>query len=383
LLFGRPVRFPIFEHYLHIVFDRVLDARHGSCAVEILAEVAGIDRCKPCRRLVQSFLSDDRAAECDADLKRPALAHAAAPACPLRFCHEEHIENTNAAESTIVPAPVEGFAACRTFDACLIFPAVSGPICGPRCLGCLPTIQSQSQSWDLVSSSRRRLRADKLPRLFELCLPRPAKDPPAGPGWIHEIKHDGFRILAHRQGPVVRLITRNGHDLADRFPLAAAAITALPVKSCVVDGEAIVCDDNGLAVFDLIRGHGRNARAILCAFDLLELDGKDLRRAPLEERKHTLANLLFRERNGIVFNQHYDGSGEIVFKRACALGCEGNGLARHTGPGDRGTGSRSRTRRRQRCGGSKKKKIEPDGRSPLPAALDCRRNRSLLVCFRA
>jgi ATP-dependent DNA ligase len=66
-----------------------------------------------------------------------------------------------------------------------------------------------------------------------------------------------------------------GHDLADRFPLAVTAIAALPVKSCIVDGEAIACDDNGLAVFDLIRGHGRNGRAILCAFDLLEVNGQD------------------------------------------------------------------------------------------------------------
>jgi ATP-dependent DNA ligase len=83
---------------------------------------------------------------------------------------------------------------------------------------------------------RRRLRAEQsLPR-FEPCLPRPAQEPPAGPGWLHEIKHDGFRILAHRQSCSVRLRTRNGHDLADRFPLAAEAIEALPVRSCVITG---------------------------------------------------------------------------------------------------------------------------------------------------
>jgi bifunctional non-homologous end joining protein LigD len=79
------------------------------------------------------------------------------------------------------------------------------------------------------------------------------------PGWIYEIKHDGFRILAHRRGRSIRLTTRNGYDFADRFPLVEAAIEALPIRSCVIDGEAIVCDDNGLAVFDLIRSHGSNA----------------------------------------------------------------------------------------------------------------------------
>ena len=81
----------------------------------------------------------------------------------------------------------------------------------------------------------RRLRADRtLPR-FEPCLPRAAKKPPAGPGWIHEIKHDGFRIVAQLDTAGVRLVTRNGFDLAGRFPLAAAAIASLPARSCVVD----------------------------------------------------------------------------------------------------------------------------------------------------
>jgi ATP-dependent DNA ligase len=115
---------------------------------------------------------------------------------------------------------------------------------------------------------RRRLSAERSTPPFDPCLPRSAKQPPTGPGWLHEIKHDGFRILAYRQGRTIHLITRNGHDLADRFLLAAEAVAALPVRSCVIDGEAIVCDDSGLAVFDLIRGHGRT---ILCVFDLLEV----------------------------------------------------------------------------------------------------------------
>src|ERR1700722_15646032 len=170
---------------------------------------------------------------------------------------------------------------------------------------------------------QRRVRSEQsLPR-FEPCLPRVAAVPPSGPGWIHEIKHDGFRILAHRQGRAVRLLTRNGKDLADRFPLAAAAILALPVKSCVVDAEAIVCDDTGMAVFDLIRGHGRNGRAILCAFDLLEVNGEDIRREPIEDRKRRLAGLLQLPHDGIALNEHYEGDGTTIYRHACALGCEG------------------------------------------------------------
>ena len=95
-----------------------------------------------------------------------------------------------------------------------------------------------------------------------------------------------------RRGRAIRLITRNGNDLADRFPLAAEAVAALPVRSCVIDAEAIVCDDSGLAVFDLIRGHGRNRRAILCAFDLLEVNSEDIRAEPIEDRKRRLTGLL-------------------------------------------------------------------------------------------
>jgi bifunctional non-homologous end joining protein LigD len=114
--------------------------------------------------------------------------------------------------------------------------------------------------------------------IIEPCLPSPAKAPPSGSGWIHEIKHDGFRILARRDSAGVRLITRKGNDFSGRFPFIAMAVGKLPVRSCLIDGEAIVCDENGLAVFDLIRRHGALASAVHCAFDLLELDGRDLRR---------------------------------------------------------------------------------------------------------
>jgi bifunctional non-homologous end joining protein LigD len=170
---------------------------------------------------------------------------------------------------------------------------------------------------------RRRLRADQSQPRLGPCLPRSAREPPSGLGWLHEIKHDGFRILAHRQGRAIRLVTRNGRDLADRFPLAADAVAALPVRSCVIDTEAIVCDDSGLAVFDLIRGHGRNDRAMLCAFDLLEVNGEDVRAEPIEDRKRRLAGLLRLPYVGIALNETYREDGAVIYKHACALGCEG------------------------------------------------------------
>jgi bifunctional non-homologous end joining protein LigD len=168
---------------------------------------------------------------------------------------------------------------------------------------------------------RRRL--NRRETSFEPCLPRPAKQPPAGPDWIHEIKHDGFRILARKNGSDVNLITRNGYDFRDRFPLAVAAIAALPVRSCVVDSEVIVCGDNGLSVFNLLRYRHYDDQATLCAFDLLQFDDMDVRSLPIEERKAALKKLLRKSHPGIEFNRTFDVEGSIVFHHACKLGCEG------------------------------------------------------------
>ena len=74
-------------------------------------------------------------------------------------------------------------------------------------------------------------------KAIQPCLPKPAKEPPAGPDWIHEIKHDGFRILARRDGDNVRLYTRNGYNFADRFPRIVEAVKSLPVRSCFIASE--------------------------------------------------------------------------------------------------------------------------------------------------
>ena len=164
----------------------------------------------------------------------------------------------------------------------------------------------------------------RLPTIsIEPCLPSLAKAPPMGPDWIHEIKHDGFRIMARRDGKKVRLISRNGKDLTYRFPLAVQAVAALPVQSCIIDGEAIVSDATGLAVFSLIRSYRNGPRATLCAFDLIEIDGEDLRWQPVEDRKAALKKLLSRSHPGIAFNKHFDVEGSVLFHHAFKLGCEG------------------------------------------------------------
>jgi ATP-dependent DNA ligase len=160
---------------------------------------------------------------------------------------------------------------------------------------------------------------------IEPCLPSPADRPPSGPEWVHEIKHDGYRLMARRD-PIaigVRLLTRNGHDWAPHYPLIVEAVNALKVRSCLIDGEAVVCDANGVAVFERLRQKRIGRHVFLCAFDLLELNGKDLRREPLEVRKSTLASLLRARLPGLQFNQHLTHPGDVVFRHACKMGLEG------------------------------------------------------------
>ena len=145
------------------------------------------------------------------------------------------------------------------------------------------------------------------------CLPTPAEHPPSGPGWLHEIKHDGFRLMARRDAAGVRLLTRNGIDWSARFPLIVRAVSGLKAHSCTIDGEAIAYEDDGLASFELLRGRRHDRQVALCAFDLLELDGRDLRHIPLEERKRALARLTGKPRAGIVLNVTFEEPGDVGF----------------------------------------------------------------------
>ena len=168
-----------------------------------------------------------------------------------------------------------------------------------------------------------RLRARPV-GFIEPCQPTTALKPPIGPGWLHEIKHDGYRLMALRTGERMRLLTRNGNDWSEFFPAIIETLKALEVRSCLIDGEVVVCDERGLAVFDLLRRGDRvKQSAHLYAFDLLELDGRDLIRVSIEERKHQLTELLRRAAAGLQICEHIDQPGDVVFAHACQLGCEG------------------------------------------------------------
>jgi bifunctional non-homologous end joining protein LigD len=98
---------------------------------------------------------------------------------------------------------------------------------------------------------------------IEPCLPSPADKPPSGSNWIHEIKHDGYRLMARRDPVGIRLLTRRGNDWTTRFPLVVEAVNNLKVRSCLIDGEVVFCDERGLAIFSTLRQRRNEARAFL------------------------------------------------------------------------------------------------------------------------
>jgi bifunctional non-homologous end joining protein LigD len=163
-----------------------------------------------------------------------------------------------------------------------------------------------------------------LPRGFvPPCLPTKAPQPPSGDTWVHEIKHDGFRVIARKDGECVRLYSRPGNDLTYRFPLIVEALARLRSRSCIIDGEAVCCDEDGMPRFDRIRYRRHDASVFLYAFDLIELSGDDLRREPLDVRKATLKSVLAKAGPGLRLNGHIDADGPTVFAHACKMGLEG------------------------------------------------------------
>jgi bifunctional non-homologous end joining protein LigD len=157
----------------------------------------------------------------------------------------------------------------------------------------------------------------------EPCLPTPAREPPSGPDWLHEVKFDGYRAMVCRDGRGVRLFTRRGHDWTDRFPAMISAARSLPASCFLIDGEAVCCDESGVPVFEMLRRRRNDAQVFLCVFDLLQLDGRDLRREAIEVRKAALVKLIRGAGPGLQLSEHLEHDAAIVFQHACELGLEG------------------------------------------------------------
>jgi DNA ligase D-like protein (predicted ligase) len=166
----------------------------------------------------------------------------------------------------------------------------------------------------------------RVPKFITPQVPILSANPPGGDGWIHEIKHDGFRTLLRIDGSDIRAFSRGGHDWSDKYGRIIEAAGKLKCRSSLIDGEVIVQDNKGLSDFAALRAaiEGAPHRVIMFAFDLLFLNGEDLRRLPLIERRARLNALLPRDtRRAIQFSDHYEGQGAVLFKQACAIGLEG------------------------------------------------------------
>jgi bifunctional non-homologous end joining protein LigD len=168
------------------------------------------------------------------------------------------------------------------------------------------------------------------PGFVDPCCPTARKAPPSGDGWLHEIKHDGYRAQAQLHDGA-RIFTRRGHNWAARMPTISAAVSSLPVKSVILDGELVAVDAMGNAVFYELpaavaaRPTRIAARLLYYAFDILYLDGQDLRAAPLIERKPLLETLLDNTRGLqlIRYVEHLEGDGALILEHVCRLDLEG------------------------------------------------------------
>lgn len=169
-----------------------------------------------------------------------------------------------------------------------------------------------------------------MPARIEPCLASLMPKPPAGPGWLFEVKWDGYRLAVHRDAKGVRVITRGGHDWTHRFPSIAAGAAELDAGSFILDGEAVVLDGAGRADFGLLQqalgGRGGKAKAesaMLFAFDLLYLNGHDLTRMTLSERRHMLEDLIDGESGTVRLSEEVEADGAEFLASACRFGLEG------------------------------------------------------------
>ncbi|MDB5513168.1 MAG: ligase, partial [Enterovirga sp.] len=182
------------------------------------------------------------------------------------------------------------------------------------------------------AAARAKKQAGKaaLPSAVEPALATLVATVPEGPNWVHEIKWDGYRLIVFKTDEGVRVTTRRGHDWTARFPGIAEAVAALPADTVILDGEAIIEGPNGTADFSALQNalsdeHGKVARtALLYAFDLLFLDGVDLRELPLEDRKARLSGIVPAGATGTLrLSEHIESDGGAMLRNACRLGLEG------------------------------------------------------------
>jgi bifunctional non-homologous end joining protein LigD len=160
--------------------------------------------------------------------------------------------------------------------------------------------------------------------MFEFCLPTKAASVPDRPNWLHEVKYDGYRLRLERDGDRVRLITRGGYNWTNRYPWIVESALKNRFRQFVIDGEAVVLGVDGVSDFEALHSRQHDEEVQLYAFDIVALDGEDLRGLPLSLRKTNLARLLARRPDGIFVAPYETGEiGPDLFRAACNMGLEG------------------------------------------------------------
>src|SRR4051794_6305601 len=157
------------------------------------------------------------------------------------------------------------------------------------------------------------------PGFIRPCQPTLWSKVPTGPEWVHEVKYDGYRLIARKDGSRVRLWSRNGRNWRNGFAAISAAVQALPVD-VVLDGEAVAPCPRGFPDFHALRAPEKAKGACLLAFDLVFLDGADLRQRPLCERRSLLLEVLKDSAEGLRFSDHMEGpAGAVMFEHAARM----------------------------------------------------------------
>jgi bifunctional non-homologous end joining protein LigD len=161
------------------------------------------------------------------------------------------------------------------------------------------------------------------PGFIEPALATSIEKTPSGSRWIHEIKFDGYRVQLHIANEGAHVFTRNGHDWTKRFKKIADDAFLISASSAIIDGEVVVPAADGTTDFSMLQNElkGKSTKIVLIAFDLLYLNGYDLRKLPLVERKALLKKLI--AKTAIQFSESFEVDGPEMFKHACGIGLEG------------------------------------------------------------
>ncbi|HEX6900281.1 MAG TPA: DNA ligase D [Thermoanaerobaculia bacterium] len=186
--------------------------------------------------------------------------------------------------------------------------------------------EPETSSSGIDPSAISGARKAKMPAGIEPQLATLVEEVPTAGEWIHEIKYDGYRAICEIHDGEARLVTRNGKDWTDRFEPVAREAETLPVRQAILDGEVVVLEPDGTTSFQSLQNalsEGRQRDLVYFAFDLLHLDGYDLRKAPLLERKEALEALLAGRTGAIRMGDHIEGEGERFYRQACNFGLEG------------------------------------------------------------